>query len=264
MTSRFSAFPTSLRERTRTVRLGPRGAVPALFIHPDDVTPAPVLLWMHGRSVSKEIDTARYLRLIRAGIAVLAPDLPGHGARLDPELQAPAALPRLLELALSEVDAVVDSLLEADYGLLARPDRLAIGGMSAGGMVALRRLCDPHRFRCVTVEATCGDFARAAGQDRFVEARGRGLDPMGCLDGWTPLPLLAVHSEADEVVPVDAMRSFTSALAARYREAGADPGLVRLATFEQTGAPQEHLGFGRRARDARALQVEFLTEHLLA
>jgi len=34
---------------------------------------------MHGRTANKELDPGRYLRLIRAGIAVCAIDLPGHG-----------------------------------------------------------------------------------------------------------------------------------------------------------------------------------------
>ncbi|MCO5171875.1 MAG: alpha/beta fold hydrolase [Planctomycetes bacterium] len=249
--ARIAHYPTSLRERAALRRLGPD--VPALLIEPEAGAPAPVLLWLHGRTVSKELDSARYTRLMRAGVGVCALDLPGHGEREDPALQASDALPDLLAAALGELDGVVDDLRRVGW---VDPERLAIGGMSAGGMVTLRRLCDPHPFRCAVVEATAGDFARA-GEGRFEEARRRGLDPLEHLDGWRPLPLLAMHSEADAVVPVAAIRGFIEALRAR----GAGP--VELATWLETGAPQEHLGFGRVAGEARQRLVAFLAEHLL-
>jgi len=75
---RFSRLPSSLASRAKSVRFGD---VPALLAHPDWETPAPVVLWMHGRTVSKELDPGRYLRWVRAGIAACAVDLPGHGER---------------------------------------------------------------------------------------------------------------------------------------------------------------------------------------
>ena len=60
-----------------------RAKVPAMLSHPDWRTPRPTVLWMHGRTVSKEIDNGRFLRFVRAGIASVSLDLPGHGERLD-------------------------------------------------------------------------------------------------------------------------------------------------------------------------------------
>lgn len=256
--SRIAAFPASLRSRCRLLRLGP---APALLVAPEGPDgrpvggPAPCLLWMHGRTVSKEVDSARLQRLSRAGLAVCAIDLPGHGERLDPAYQASDALPRLLAEARAELDDVV-AALRAQPGV---GERLAIGGMSAGGMVALRRLCDPHPFVCAVVEATAGDFSRAGPERRFAEAAARDLDPAANLAGWRPLPLLAFHSEADAVVPVAAIRSFVDAV--RARQGAAAP--AELVTFPATGAPQEHLGFGRLAGEVRARTVAFLEAHLL-
>lgn len=258
--SRIASFPASLRSRCRMLSLGP---APALLVAPEGPDgrplegPAPCLLWLHGRTVSKEVDSARLQRVSRAGLAVCAIDLPGHGERLDPAYQAPDALPLLLSEARAELDQVVEAL-RAQAGI---GERLAIGGMSAGGMVALRRLCDPHPFRCVVVEGTAGDFGRAGPERRFVEAAARDLDPASNLGGWRALPLLAFHSEADAVVPIAAMRSFIEAVRARHAALGSDAP-VELVTYPATGAPQEHLGFGRLAGDVRARTVEFLAAHL--
>jgi alpha-beta hydrolase superfamily lysophospholipase len=257
---RLAHFTTSLRARSALARLGPD--VPALLVEPEALPPsgrAPVVVWLHGRTVSKELDTARYTRLMRANVGVCALDLPGHGEREDPALQAPDALPELLERMLGELDAVVDDLGRRSW---VDPARLALGGVSAGGMVTLRRLCDPHPFRCAAVEGAAGVFARP-GEARFVRARLARLEPLAHLEGWRPLPLLALHSELDEVVPVAAIRSFMDALRARYAAQGADPDLARLVTWPRTGAPHEHQGFGRVAGEARARLVEFLDAHLV-
>jgi alpha-beta hydrolase superfamily lysophospholipase len=261
---RIAHFPTSLRERSTLTRLGPD--VPALLVEPERAPgargPAPLVLWLHGRTVSKEIDTARYTRLMRAGVGVCALDLPGHGERLDAALQEPDALSELLAGALAEVDPVLDDLRRvAWFERQIDPERLAIGGVSGGGMIALRRLGDPHPFRCAAVEATAGDFSRAA-ESRFDVARLRDLDPAARVDAWRPIPLLAMHSEKDQVVPVAAMRDFLERLRARYAAQGASPDLVRLITWPETGAPQEHSGFGRFAGEARQHLVGFLAEHL--
>ena len=82
---RFAQFPSYLAERSRTYKFG---EIPVLLAHPDWDRPAPVVLWMHGRTANKELDPGRYLRWIRAGFAACALDLPGHGERAAPELQA--------------------------------------------------------------------------------------------------------------------------------------------------------------------------------
>lgn len=269
------AFPASalklasaLEERTKVLTLQSR--IPALVAHPDWQTPAPLVLWLHGRTSRKEIDSGRYLRLIRAGVAVCAIDLPGHGERYEAHLQSPERTLDLLIAALDEVDGVVEGLLR-EWGGLLDAGRLGIGGISAGGMVALRRLCEPHGFACASVEATTGWLenlyfpAQGTGRRWPVEHapyRVREIDPRAHLDGFAPIPLLALHSEADEMVPFEGQRQFIEDLRAHYRARGADSGLVELLTWPSTGAPQEHLGFGRFSNDAKNAQVGFYARHL--
>jgi pimeloyl-ACP methyl ester carboxylesterase len=224
-----------------------------------------MLLWLHGRTVSKEIDSARYLRLLRAGIATCAIDLPGHGEREDLALQAPSSLADLIAQTVSEIDTVLDALRAGPFGSRIRWDALAMGGMSAGGMVALRRLCDAHPFRCAVAESTAGDFVAAAGgkaKDRMHVASMRGLDPAQNLAEWRPIPLLALHSEKDEVCPLPGISDFVGKLQKRYADAGADASQVVLKTWPSTGAPREHAGFGKRSHEARTLLIEFLQANL--
>jgi len=267
--SRFrSQLPSDLARRTRALRLGP-SLVPSLVMHPDWSSapgPAPVMLWMHGRTVNKELDPGRYLRWVRAGIAAVAIDLPGHGERADPDLQAPDRVLDVLGAVLPEIDTVIAALAEPRFGGLFDLSRTAIGGMSLGGMAALRRLCDPHTFVCAAVESTSGDLSAVVGSRgaiaRLPASTYAALDPRRSLDTFRPIPLLALHSEADELSPVAPQRTFIELLRRRYAAAGADPVLVEFKTWPTTGAPQEHSGFGRVSHEAKTLQAEFLARWL--
>ncbi|MCC6286226.1 MAG: prolyl oligopeptidase family serine peptidase [Phycisphaerales bacterium] len=263
-----SSLPSALRVQARYLRLG---GVPALVAHPDWSHSAPVVVWMHGRTVNKELDPGRYLRWIRSGIAACALDLPGHGERLDESMLAPTRTLDVVEQMVGEIDGVIADLCAMPEARCFDMQRLAIGGMSAGGMATLRRLCDPHPFVAACVEATCGDFARlydpAGGSNRPWESghaaeRIAGLDPARRLEGFRPVPVLALHSEADQWVPWDAQRGFLAALREHYRRAGADPGLVEIKTWTETGAPFEHAGFGRFGPEAKTVQTEFLSRAL--
>lgn len=265
-------MPSSLRTVARLERLG-SGDIPALLAHRDWMTPAPVMIWLHGRTVAKEIDPGRYLRWIRAGIAVCAIDLPGHGERYDARLQHPRQTLDVLAGAVGEIDAIVASLGDERFEGVFDRTRLAIGGMSAGGMVALRRLCDPHPFVCAAVESTTGwldelyypTLADHAGTPwGFAHDREQiaPLDAMQHIDRFRPIPLLALHSLADEIIPFASQRAFLNRLGAQYRQRACDPDLIEVVTWEQTGAPSEHAGFGRVSADAKARQVEFLAKHL--
>ncbi len=269
MIDRFAQFPRSLAEKARSRRVGD---IPVLLAHPDWTTPAPTAIWLHGRTASKELDPGRYLRWIRAGIAACAIDLPGHGERADPATQQPARTLDVLAQTLREIDRVVEFLADPSLGGVFDLDRLALGGMSAGGMAALRRLCDPHPFLGACVEATCGwlgalydpSLIGAAGSHRWSYRHApediQPLDPYTHLDGFVPLPLLVVHSKADAVIPWETQRRFLEGLGARYEHAGASRDLIQVLTWPETGATEEHMGFGRFSNDAKNAQTRFLSE----
>jgi hypothetical protein len=291
LSDRFAQFPRALASNSVSIHLA---GVPCLLVHPDWQTKRPMLLWMHGRTAHKELDAGRYLRCMRAGIACCAIDLPGHGERANTHLQSPAGTLDVIETASRELDTVLDSLCDAALiagaatqaarqGALSSSkahtselfdiDACIIGGMSLGGMTALARLCSPHAFRACILECTTGWFeglylpsASESGARPWPvqhdPARVRSLDPMSRLEGFAPLPLLAMHSLADSVVPWRVQRTFLDALRSRYARLGVQPTLIETRTWPTTGAPDEHSGFGKVASEAKSVFVDFASKAL--
>ena len=268
MIERFAQFPESLAKQTRRLTLA---GVPAIVAHPDWATPAPVMVWMHGRTANKGLDPGRYLRWIRAGIAAVSLDLPGHGERYDVHMQHPRATMDVISQMSGEIDGVVDALAAPGLGEFLDFSRMGIGGMSAGGMTTFHRLTQGHDFACAAIECATGAFealyfpADASRPPWGVEqdrAKVVALDPSKHLGTFAPLPLLALHCEADEIVPYDTLTGFLARLRERYIAAGSDASMIELKTWPATGAPNEHAGFGRFGNDAKNAQVEFLTRQL--
>ncbi len=253
-------LPSALRRVTTWERIGPSG-IPVMLVRPkaSHDEPVPVVIWMHGRTVNKELDPGRYLRLMRAGIAVCAADLPGHGERFDAALQEPVRTYDVVMQMIDEIDELVDTLA-------AKPEfdasRMGIGGMSAGGMATLARLCHEHPFRCASVEGTTGSWMQ---QRRRTMFRHRSVaeiaeaNPLDQLDTWREIPLQALHARHDEWVGLDGQQTFIDALRERY----ANPELIDFVIYDRTGAPYEHAGFGRHAADAKSRQTAFFRRNLI-
>ncbi|MBT5657222.1 MAG: prolyl oligopeptidase family serine peptidase, partial [Phycisphaerae bacterium] len=143
----------------------------------------------------------------------------------------------------------------------ADPKRVAIGGMSAGGMVTCSRLCRPHLFAAAALESTSGNWSElpmldvvdAQAAERIAES-----DPMHHLNHWRPLPLIAIHARLDTWVPFAGQWRFLDAL-----EALGPPSLITRVAYERTGAPGEHAGFGTMSSDAKDRHADFLAQQLL-
>ncbi len=261
-------LPASLAAKTRHVTLA---GVPAMIVHPDWTTSSPMLLWMHGRTAFKELDNGRYLRLLRKGIASVALDLPGHGERSEADADSPTQSVRVVTQMIGEIDAVLDDLTTRYEGLF-DADRMAIGGMSAGGMATLRRLCDPHPFCCAHVEGTtgllCELYHPPEGTQRDVPRMVPRHDPKAVaaidasahLDTFRPIPMQVLHTRGDRIVPIELQEKFVEKLGDHYQASGSDRSLIRMVTYENTGAPEEHGGFGRFGNDAKNTMTDFLVE----
>ena len=255
----YESLPQAIRRRSRIELLGPTAA-PTLLIEPEGTPPQngpPCVLWLHGRTAWKEVDPGRFLRLMRAGIGVIAPDLPGHGQRFDAELQDSRHVLDVIRIMLDELDALAGAGIAS---LGADPMRMGIGGMSAGGMVAISRLTRPHTWRCAALEATSGSWAHQRARPMFARSDAASIsaiDPVNHLSMWHPIPVLAVHSKADEWVDWRGQAAFLDAIERR----GA-PGLVERLVFDRTGAEHEHVGFGRFSADVKERERAFYLEHL--
>jgi dienelactone hydrolase len=199
------------------------------------------------------MDNGRYLRLLRQGIATVAIDLPGHGERADPAMQASERTMQVINATLRELPRVVQAL-SAHPGL--DMSRAAIGGMSLGGMISLAALCRPHAWRAAVVEATTGDWTHLSGAAHDPALADR-HEPARHLDRWQPVPLLALHAELDEWIDVAWQRAFLQ----RVQDANAGQP-VELVTFPRTGAPFEHVGFGTFGAQAKDTGTAFLARHL--
>jgi alpha-beta hydrolase superfamily lysophospholipase len=249
------SLPSSLKALSRYARLGPD--VPALVVRPEESAdgPAPWLLWMHGRTASKELDPGRYLRLARAGIGCCSIDLPGHGERLEEQTLAPDASLGILEQVVTEIDEVITEVAREETF---DPQRVAIGGMSLGGMATMVRLCRPHQFKAAIVEASSGNWSFQHHRQFTDPDAAAALDPITHLKSWREIPFLAVHSRHDEWVSWEGQLEFLEALRSRYKH----PELIEQCLFERTGAPFEHLGFGQSTNEAKNTEIDFLKRHL--
>ena len=83
-------------------------------------------------------------------------------------------------------------------------------------------------------------------------------NPYEHLDGWREIPVQAIHSRLDEWVSYEGQVEFLNGLRGRY----SNPARVELVTYEKTGAPFEHAGFGTMAADAKNQQRAFLEANL--
>lgn len=240
--------------------------VPALVVHPDFQTPCPWVLWLHGRTVYKELDPGRYNRWVRAGIGAVAIDLPGHGERFVPGAHSPERTVDTLTRCIPEIDGVLASIKELGCFDMSRA---AMGGMSAGGMITARRLCDPHPFLGASLECTTGDLLGLYFPDQQPSGDGiwrihhdreqvEAIDTPTHIEGFEPIPILAMHNVGDELIPIQTQRTFLESLRSHYSDSNKDPELIKLIEFENTGAIQEHSGFGKFASKAKDLQLEFL------
>ncbi len=259
----LTKLPASLAAKTRHATLA---GVPAMIVHPDWTSPAPVLVWMHGRTAFKELDNGRYLRLLRKGIASIALDLPGHGERAEPGADSASESVRVVTQMVNEIDPALAEA-QKQYDGLFDASRMAIGGMSAGGMATLRRLCDDHPFCCAHVEGTTGllnelynptDGLRRASVARHDPGAVSKIDASAHLAGFRAIPLQVLHTIGDKVVPFELQERFVGLLGDHYEQQAVSRSIIELVTYENTGAPEEHGGFGKFGNDAKNTMTDFL------
>ena len=157
-----------------------------------------------------------------------------------------------IPLVLAELDAIGGFSME----------HAAIGGMSAGGLTAVYHLLNPHNFKTVVLEASGGAWRHLRNSGMLLHVTEQELEqvnPMNHLDSWKDIPLLAFHNKHDARIPFATEADFIDAIKLQ----SSNPEDIELVAFEASGAPDEHMGFGRESAFVKEVQVEFLVKHLL-
>jgi dienelactone hydrolase len=210
----------------------------------------PLVLVVHGLGSRKERHLELCLLLARAGMTACALDACLHGERSTPEAaarcQAPGS-PAFASFFTEAVSATAAELapLAAHLGHV----RYGVVGHSMGGFVALRAAVEDPRIEAVVSIAGSPDWAetaRAAGLPPEAVAEAEALSPLGRADAFWPRPLLMLHGDADQTVPVGGQRRLHAALSAGAYAAAPD----RLSFVEYPGVGHEFLpDMAERAAD---------------
>jgi hypothetical protein len=143
------------------------------------------------------------------------------------------------------------------------PERIAIGGSSTSGFVALQALAAEPRIAAAVVRVACGDYlaflrsSRLALNDdpRWVGdgplpldpdylAEIRRIEPIGKAAKFPPRPLLLMVGEVDPAIPFACAERTAEVFRAAYRKAGR-PERFRFDVFEREG---HNLGDESRTR----------------
>ena len=85
------------------------------------------------------------------------------------------------------------------------------------------------------------------------------VNPMNHLDSWRDIPVIAFHSRHDSWIPYETESEFIQAI----KEQASHPQEIEFVSFDRTGAPDEHRGFGRESAFVKEMQLDFLARHLL-
>jgi dienelactone hydrolase len=219
-------------------------SMPALFIAGEGAGPRPCLVFFNGFDVTKEVVYLMGLDGLAArGISLLLCDQPGSGGALrihgQPtrfDMEAPAGACFEALAARADVDS----------------DRIAIGGISMGGLFAPRAASVDHRFAACVAWGAFHDLIGVAanlqetgahsappfqapwvfgmGMERIRQVAPRfNLDPV---IGEMTCPLLILHGESDRQVPVaQARRTYDMATSSSRRD---------LVVFPAGGWGEEH------------------------
>lgn len=191
-------------------------AVPSGQYH----APLPTIFFYHGFLSSKEIYSYFGYTLAKAGYRVILPDAQLHGARADgDEPKRLASFWRILQSNVDELELLKESFVARG---LADGERLAVAGVSMGGMTTLASLV---RFPWVKVAACLmgsGYFSTLSAtlypnyQQEDAEQREAFRQHHAPLLSWdvsdkvaqiADRPLFIWHGEQDDVVPfADSLR----------------------------------------------------------
>lgn len=151
------------------------------------------VVYCHGNAANLTLHTRNVAWLPRLGYAVLVFDYRGYGRSKG---------------KVTRAGTVEDAVAAVDFALDRDPKRTVVFGHSLGGAVAITATARRKAVRAVIAESTFPSYRRIAGASAPPLAPFVGLfvangsDPVDVLDQLPPRPLLVIHGEEDDIVPV--------------------------------------------------------------
>lgn len=181
----------------------------------------PTVLFYHGFASSKLVYSYFAVALAQAGIRVVMPDAPMHGARFDGDTAA--RLEQFWSILKTSIDEHPRLRQALEEQQLIADGRLAVGGASMGGMAALGIMARHPEPHCVACLMGAGDFSTLANtlfpphkkQAAEIFARLGEYDASARLERLGDRPLLLWHGEEDDVVPATETLRLQQALVQR-------------------------------------------------
>lgn len=176
--------------------------------------PLPCVIFYHGFTSSKLVYSYFAVALAQAGMRVIMPDAPEHGARFNGD--ARQRLSHFWQILQGNFNEFAGLCAALHARRLVDADRLAVGGASMGGMTALGLMTQFPQIRCVASLMGSGYFSTLSRslfppltvtspeeQARFdaITAPLAKWDVSTQLSTLADRPLLLWHGEEDDVVP---------------------------------------------------------------
>ncbi|EAB6387839.1 esterase [Salmonella enterica subsp. enterica] len=185
------------------------GVVLHAFPEGKRAVPLPCVVFYHGFTSSSLVYSYFAVALAQAGLRVVMPDAPEHGARFGGDSQG--RIHRFWQILHQNMQefTTLRAAIQAENWLL--DGRLAVGGASMGGMTALGIMTRHREVKCGASLMGSGYFTGLA---RTLFPPLREWEVTHQLERLADRPLLLWHGQEDDVVPAIETFRLQQALAA--------------------------------------------------
>ena len=151
------------------------------------------VVYCHGNAANLTLHVRYVSWLPQRGYSVLVFDYRGYGRSGG---------------SVTRAGTVQDAVAAIDVALARDPDRVIVFGHSLGGAVGLRAAADRSAVRGVIAMSTFSNYREIAREKASMfgwlapVAISDGYDPDAVLERLSPAPLLVIHGERDDIVPL--------------------------------------------------------------
>lgn len=206
------------------------GEIPCLYIRPySSEKGLPTVFLYHGWSSKKENYEFMGKIIALHGFQVIVPDSIKHGERGQLDYEDLQVMEQnFWEVAMSSVEEFKTILKEGQEKLNMDPLKIAVMGHSMGGIISSGIFARNQNIRTlITMNGACAwedveERIRAARNvDRTTSIsleKLREYDPLQLKDNFYPRPVLILHGEKDDFVPIESQLYFYDQVAEDYKE----------------------------------------------